>query len=239
MARNTEKARAARERSARARKGADTRERNLTSPPATPDPVEDAATDDAIAEEVAGTGKTPIPQLAVWERRLINPTQQGSRQIHLKAKGFELRWINTEVDGRWHEATALEGWIPVDRSELSDHNEITGMHKSPEDTYVRTGPNGVLVLMKMPQKIYDAIARRKVEVSRSKRQSASKQRENIKNRAAAFAGDRGAEAIDRLQGEITESIERVTMDPEDLDPASTMGTADDATAAAMRRGDIV
>jgi hypothetical protein len=201
-------------------------------------PDTDSSVPDSTGDATSSATKTStaIPQLAVWERRLVNPATQGSRAVLLKTGGFELRWINTGVEGRYQEAIHEEGWIPVDKSELADPNQITGLFKNPDDTYVRTGPEGVYLLCKMPKRVYDAIARRKVEIGQSKRRSAKQQRERIMERAAAHSPG-GAEAVGRLKGEITELIERVEMAEEDVTP--NLPAADAGASDAIRRSELL
>lgn len=175
---------------------------------------------EASSEKAGGATAPPlrkaIPQLEVWERRLIDPSNRGNREILLKQGGFELRTINTEVTGRYQEAVYSQGWIPVRADELADRDQIAGLVDR-GDGLVRTGPSGVYLLCKMPKTVYDAIANRKVEIGRSIRRSAQKQRELIMERAGA-RDPRGADIIGRMRGEITELVERVDMDEADLTP---------------------
>ena len=86
-------------------------------------------------------------------------------------------------------------------------------------------------------RIYDAIARRKVEISRSNRRSAQANREAIMKRASEHS-PHGADAVANLKGEITELVERIEMDEKDLDPGQDMPVLDDEAAAQVTRREL-
>ncbi len=182
-------------------------------------PAVQAAADAAHATHeapVAGSTTPAIPQLEVWERRLVDPNQRGDQSVHLKQAGFTIRIINTEVSGRYQEAVHRQGWVPIRKSDLSDPSELPGLLDTADGT-VRTGPNGIYLWCMMPTSVYDGIARRKVEISQGKRRSATQQRDDLMNRAAS-QDPRGADAIAKQKGAITELLERVDMDPDDVTP---------------------
>lgn len=166
------------------------------------EPIVDAplTADEAVAAEEANQPEADeITNLAsdklveVWERRFVNPGQQSSRPIPLKVQGMATRWINTILEGRYHNAVYEQGWQPVPVKLLQDPSSIPDLYKHPHGIVCR-GERGKEVLMMMPQDVFKRIQRRKAELTTA---SLRKIRSEMAQAAASKFGAQAGEFIDR------------------------------------------
>lgn len=136
--------------------------------------------------------KTDPALVQVWERRMVNPGPDAGATIELKDKSFEVRWINTLVEGRFHQATRGEGWVPVRPSDLADDPELLGLQTDAD--MVRRGDKGSDILMKIPKAIFAKIRLKKAEL-------VTKALKNTKGATAEAAANKlGANAADFIAG---------------------------------------
>jgi hypothetical protein len=148
--------------------------------------------------------------LQIWERRLTNPLVYSGPQVELKQKGYELRWINTSQQGRFHVATQQEGWVPVRPDELQGNAEDLGLTDQ-KDGMVRRGPKGEEILVKMPADVFNRIRVKKSEMvvnqlKRTKENLAKSAANRFGEQAADFVMGKGTETTGGLKGDITGQI---------------------------------
>lgn len=171
--------------------------------------------------DIVGEAKKQVDpsRVSIWERRMINPGRQSSTPVLLKEEGWEVRWVNTAVEGRFQRAVYEQGWMPVRTEELRDAPDVLGMEKR-EDGLARRGERGAEVLMKLPSPIFQRIQRRKAQIEI---ESLKKTREQLANAAASrFGGNAGDwatgqsidEGVSGLRGKIVDSKERMVITPE-------------------------
>ena len=165
--------------------------------------------------------KVPQDIINIWERRFINPGPTGDIPIPLKDPSFEVRWINTQQEGRFHRATREEGWVPVKPSELVDDPELLGLQTA--DDRVCRGEKNAEILMKIPAAVFDKIRHRKAQlVTESLKRTKGKVAEAIAERHGANAGDWAAgksgaagRHISGLMGEVVDKIGTADVDSAD------------------------
>jgi hypothetical protein len=149
-----------------------------------------------------------VPRVTVLERRLQNPFGDGSPTIRLKQPGWALHIFDTSRPGRFHYAKREKGWEPVLPEDLDGAPEDLGFDIL--DGKVVRGERGKEVLMKMPQRMYDAIALRKAEVTNA-RNSPRQLKSDVMERTAAQYSDQAASYLDR-NVTITDTREPVPLD---------------------------
>lgn len=205
---------------ARSRLDALERENKRLAPPPPPKPNR-ARTAQAAALR---KGLEDYPAIDILERRLLNPEGTPSEPIQLRGQSepMELRWINTELPGRYHEVTRYGGYVPVRTEELRDKNEVSDLQESP-DGYVTRGERGREVLMKIPKRYYDAIQRKRAEIELRKLRSSAGIKRTLMEEAGGqshtykdadgqtrtISGDEAAHGVGQFFGEITSSRERI------------------------------
>lgn len=153
---------------------------------------------------------------AIWERRLVNPGQEASAPIELREKGWTLRWINTTMPGRFHQAVNQQGYEAVRQEELQESISLHGFTDM-GDGLVRRGDKGIEVLMKIPSGIFKRIQDRKAEIVRlGLKKSKQALAESAAKRFGANAGDfvsgaanAAGEGVGGLKGNIIDSLESV------------------------------
>lgn len=141
-----------------------------------------------VSAEVPDRQGVDPKKVQIWERRFVNPGRESAQSIHLRDEGFETRWVNTGVEGRFHRAVHEQGWTPVRPSELGEDPADLGFQVVGET--VRRGERGVEVLMKIPTSVFKLIRQRKGQLEI---ESLKKTRQNI---AEATARQFGSEAGD-------------------------------------------
>lgn len=156
----------------------------------------------------------------VWERRMVNPGRESTTPITLKQDGFTVRFVNTEVQGRFHRAVYDQGWEPVKVEELRDAPDMLGLTPA-TDGFVRRGERGQEVLMKIPTVVFKQIQRRKAQLEI---ESLRKTKKNLAEAAArqygANAGDWASgnsidESISGLKGRVVDTVETRVIDSEE------------------------
>lgn len=178
---------------------------------------ESDAAEEANREPVeAAPTVSPDVLTEVWERRFNNPGMESGKSIRLKMPGMTLRWINTAIEGRHHQAVYDQGWQPVPVNVLADPASIPDLYKHPHGIVCR-GERGKEVLMMMPETVYRKIQLRKAELNH-------RALKNIRNEVAGaaaskFGGDAGefiagggtADGNIKTVGSINFGTERVPM----------------------------
>lgn len=103
-------------------------------------------------------------KISVIERRLQGKSalSVGSQPIPLKEKGWTLRWENSEIrpDQIWHCINVL-GWEYVTPADIECGLDEIGANE--RDNRVVKGVRGQEVLLKMREKDYQAIQRKKTQ----------------------------------------------------------------------------
>lgn len=158
-------------------------------------------------------------KVAVWERRMVNPGRESSTPILLKEEGWVVRWVDTSVPGRFQRATASQGWIPVRESELKDTPEMQGLVSS-EDGFVRRGIRNQGMLMKMPEKVFRMVQRKKAELElkslRKTRQSlGSALQKQYGGNSEDFVHGAEIDGVSGLKGRVIDSKERIVVGSEE------------------------
>ncbi len=154
--------------------------------------------------------KKALPKVSVLDRRLANPLGAPSQPITLKTPGlWAVRIVSSTVrTGRLHDMTHNKGWLYVEPDELDGTPDELGFRA--KDGRLVRGEHGEEVLMKIPQADYEAIQEAKARI-------------NLRNLgkkdsvAQATAQKFGSEAGDTVYGaslEVTDSRERVELEPE-------------------------
>lgn len=175
--------------------------------------VTDVTVDTAGLAEVAKEVEGASPLLQIWERRLTNPLANVGPNIELKQRGYELRWVNTSRQGRFHVATTQQGWVPVKPEELNGDIENLGLTDQ-KDGMVRRGVRGEDILVKMPADVFNRIRVKKSEmVVKQLRKTRENLAESAANRfgdqAADFVMGKGSDNVGGLRGDISGQIGKV------------------------------
>jgi hypothetical protein len=152
--------------------------------PARKAPAKTAKARSALAERLR-QGLEDFPSIDILERRLMNPEGAPSEPIRLRdqSEPMEIRWINTEIPGRYHDVTRYGGYVPVKMGELLDPKEVSDLQESPDGVVTR-GERGKEVLMKMPKRYYDAIQRKRSTIEQNRLRNSR----NVKNELMEAAG---------------------------------------------------
>ena len=156
--------------------------------------------------------KAKLPHVSIVERRIKHPFGAPSVPVVLKSGGqFAIRIVNTTMrNGRLHEVLQ-KGWSYVTPDELVGDPMELGFRV--QDARLVRGEKGEEVLMKMPQEDFDAILQAKTRYNiknLGKQQTLSE----AANRAGVQFGDQAGETIANAKIEITDSRERVELEPE-------------------------
>lgn len=166
-----------------------------------------------------------IPSFAVVERRIKygDASALSGPAIELidQPEPMTLYWGNTGREGRHFQLTKRKGWVPVKMTELANRLDIGGDIAETPDGIVARGEKGREVLYKMPTRFYTAVQRRKVDDTLKRSRSASALKQDTLARAAQDADAarperrdallRGADRINRMNVELTESTEAVDL----------------------------
>lgn len=156
----------------------------------------------------------PEVPVEIYERRLLHGDLPPTLGIELTLPGeWYLRWINTQLDGRWQKAVREAGLIPVKASELADPRALTGVATSP-DGMVTRGDRGQEVLCRMPLAWFTRIQAAKADRIRARQTSASAQKESLQEALAGQYGPQAAESMREWKGTISGGTER--LEREDL-----------------------
>ena len=166
---------------------------------------------DAPAPVAEAPKVTHVPRVTILERRLQNPFGDGSPTVRLKEPGWALHIFDTSRPGRFHYAKREKGWEPVRPDELDGAPEDQGFDVL--DGKVVRGERGKEVLMKMPQRMYDAIALRKAEVTNAQN-SPRQLKADVMERTAAQYSDQAADYLNR-NVTIKDTREPVPLDESD------------------------
>lgn len=142
-----------------------------------------------VAPEVEASDEKAAELMRVWERRLVNPAVAQGATITLKDPKFELHWVLTSRQGRFHQATREQGWVPVRPDELDGSISDLGLTDQ-KDGMVRRGPRGEEVLMKIPKGIFAKIRKRKAEVNTAR---IKKTKQNLAEALGRNFGDEAGE----------------------------------------------
>lgn len=157
------------------------------------------------------TTEKPLPKVSILDRRLAHPFGAPSVPITLKTKGqWAMRVVYAKLrSGRLHQMEQA-GWVFVTPKEIDGRPEDLGF-RAVDDRLVK-GEHGDEVLMKMPQKDFDAIQMRKAEIN-LKNLGSSQTRDSV---AQATAVKFGPEAGDTVHANLEISDGRA---PEELENA--------------------
>lgn len=157
------------------------------------------------------TAEVPVD---IYERRLLHGDAPPTLGIALTLPGrWYLRWINTQLDGRWQKAVREAGLIPVKAQELADPRALTGVATSP-DGMVTRGDRGQEVLCRMPMDWFERIQAAKAGRIRAKQTSATAQKESLQEALAGQYGPQAADSMKEWKGTISGGTER--LEREDL-----------------------
>lgn len=116
---------------------------------------------------------------------------------HLPFRLWYLRWVTAGEEGRWSTMRA-KGYIPVETSELSDHDSIASLHRSDHDTFVRRGDRGQDILAKIPLAFFLEIQRRELAM-RKTGQTARKTVSALANEAGKTMGSEAGDVVDGIK----------------------------------------
>jgi hypothetical protein len=172
----------------------------------------------AVAEELMK--KVDPAKVNIWERRMVNPGRESVSPIMLREDGFTVRFINTEVQGRFHRAVYDQGWEAVKVEELRDAPDMLGLTPA-ADGFVRRGERGQEVLMKIPTIVFKQIQKRKGQIEMD---SLRRTRQNLSEAAArqfgANAGEWASgksigEDVSGLKGRVVDYVETRVIDSEE------------------------
>lgn len=168
-----------RERLAKEGKARNTQTQRRAAPAVSPEEMKDAFAD--------------LSSIDILDRRLTNPDTETVLPIRLKdepthvadphghKRKWYLRWFNTTIPNRFHNATAALGYVPVLWDELQDREIVANAFTSGDQ--VRRGDRGVEVLCKMPMVYYKQIkAKQREKANRAMTPKAL--REQIRHDAA-------------------------------------------------------
>lgn len=153
-----------------------------------------------------------LPKVSIIERRLRHPFGAPSIPVLLKSgEQFAVRIVNTTMrNGRLYEVLQ-KGWTYVTPDELVGEPMELGFRVQ-DDRLVR-GEKGEEVLMKMPQEDFEAVMDAKARYN-IKHLGKKQSLETAANQAGKELGDQAAETISRANIEITDSRERVELEPD-------------------------
>jgi|ETN02SMinimDraft_2_1059926.scaffolds.fasta_scaffold07401_2 hypothetical protein len=149
--------------------------------------------------------------VAIWERRFIEPGPEPSMPIPLKDPSWTVRWINTQVEGRFHRATASQGWVPLRAEDLQGVAGNLGFVVNKEG-FVCRGERQREVAMKMPTKVFKTIQRRKVEENLKTRRKIKD--DMAQSAATEFESSQAGDVVSGFKGTIKEGKETIALDAE-------------------------
>jgi len=156
-------------------------------------------TNTAVAEKPA-----TIKRISVLERRIQNPFGEGSPPIRLKEAGWTLHVVNSALrPGRYHDVVRNKGWVPVAPEEIEGDALDFGFDV--KDGRVVRGERGAEVLVKMPTRDYDLIAKAKSDQN-LRQLAAKKVKSDMAQKVAETFGDEAGEfAHDSISVKATRS----------------------------------
>jgi len=145
----------------------------------------------------------------VYERRLLGLLDAGSEAIALNVPGdWHLRWVNSDLAGRWAHVVHTLKYVPVKTSELADPRAMAGFVATPEG-YVARGDRGREVLVRMPRAWFEKIKRAEAEARTRRTQDGQKLRDELSQAVAGRYGDEAAETVAGWKGTVQAGLERV------------------------------
>lgn len=179
----------------------------------------------AAAVEIADE---QVPDFSVVERRIKygDAAALTGPAIELinQPEPMTLYWGNNNREGRHFQLTKRKGWIPVQITELANAMDVGGDIQASPDGIVTRGEKGREALYKMPSRLFDLVAKRKVDDNLRRSRSAAHLKEGtqsamVKNAESGQVGGRqrdamlrGADRMHRMTVDLDESTERVEID---------------------------
>lgn len=118
-------------------------------------------TQTAVAEPPAQA----FPSVSIIERRIQSGASNARKLAAFSLKGqpepMAIRAFNCGITGRFYVATEELGWVPITPDEVA--GGLHGTDIRAKDGHVVSGQNGEEVWMKMPSRLYHAVAKAKAD----------------------------------------------------------------------------
>lgn len=170
-------------------------------------------------QESLQSGQVGLDEAAAVIRRRLESgsafAQGGSLPIRLKNPNLVCRWFNAEKgpDHLWR-AKNVGGWAPVTEDMVEDLEQLGG-YNLVDGTAIARGERSRERLMCMPSDAYAQIQAMKTAANDASIGSSKKTKADIVQAASVALGDEAASFLEHQTfGEITDSVERATLDHE-------------------------